>query len=441
MAQWYKDDSDLENGFRSAPSFEPTYEHQPSIDNGEHDYYQAPSRRAAKKKRGTGKWVGMMLAVALAAGAAGGGAGAYVGYRLGGAQQPTQSRFALSEPALQDVTATPQPEVTVPVQNAASSTKTVLTTPQIAKKVLPSVVGIKAKTDVQTPFGTTTQGGSGSGVIISEDGYIMTNNHVVSGASNLQVVMDNGDTYDAMLIGTDAKTDLAVIKVQATGLAAATLGKSSELNIGEMAVAIGNPLGDLYGSVTQGIISAVNRTITIDGQSMTLLQTDAAINPGNSGGALVNQYGEIIGVNSAKSTGVDVEGIGFAIPIDDAKPIIEDLINNGYVTGRPKMGIYISDVTQQDSEKYNLPIGVYVGRIEAGSAAEAAGMQPGDVIVKADGKEVTTGEALTTAVKTKAAGDQLELTVIRSGEQVVLTLTLQEDAPQNITNTRTGVNN
>lgn len=436
MAQWYRDDSDLENNVAITSPYDQGYSQSGSQQPADQ---QNCAPRTGRKKRGGGRWIGLLLAVALVAAGAGGAAGAYAGYRMGGGgAQPLQRQFAWASPTASPQ-ATTQPDAQAAAKNTASSGKTVLTTPQIAAQVLPSVVGITSKTNISTPFGSTTQNGSGSGVIISQDGYIMTNNHVVSGASNLQVVLDNGTTYDATLIGTDEKTDLAVIKIQASGLAAATLGSSADLQIGEMAVAIGNPLGNLYGSVTQGIISAVNRSITIDGQSMTLLQTDAAINPGNSGGALVNQYGEIIGINSAKSTGMDVEGIGFAIPIDDAKPIIEDLINNGYVTGRPKMGIYISEVTEADSQKYNLPIGIYVGRIESGSAAELAGMMPGDVIVKAEGKEVKTTAELTDIVKTKAVGDPLELVVVRNGEQLTLTLILQEDAPQAVTNQKTGM--
>jgi serine protease Do len=314
---------------------------------------------------------------------------------------------------------------------------TVLTIPQIAKKVGPSCVGVinKAKVTAQKyydPFSgryyytsdpnsnELKEQGSGSGIIISEDGYIVTNQHVIDGASEISVILNTGDEYTATLVGADSKSDLAVLKIEATGLTAAELGDSSALEVGELAVAIGNPLGQEFaGTVTVGYISALNRTMTVDNKTYNLLQTDAAINPGNSGGALVNKYGQVIGINSVKISTTGVEGIGFAIAISEAKPIIDDLMNNGYVSGRPLVGI-----TAQSTS-----YGLSVTSVSAGSGAEAAGIQVGDFIVKADGTAVKTVDALNTIRDKKKAGDVLTLTVIRNGELMDIDVTLGENVP------------
>ena len=207
----------------------------------------------------------------------------------------------------------------------------------IAKKAGPAVVGVVSKITTTTYFGLSQeQEGGGSGIIINSDGYIITNQHVINGATTVKVVLNNGKEYDAKLIGQDRKTDLAVIKIEETNLPTAELGQSSALEVGELAVAIGNPMGlEFAGSVTAGVISALNRTMTVDGRQYTLIQTDAAINPGNSGGALVNKYGQVIGINTVKIGASGYEGMGFAIPIDIAMPIINELLESGYVKGRP----------------------------------------------------------------------------------------------------------
>ena len=319
----------------------------------------------------------------------------------------------------------------------SANTGAVLTIPQIAKKVGPSCVGVinKAKVTAQRfydPFSgryyytsdpnsnELKEQGSGSGIIISEDGYIVTNQHVIDGASEISVVLNTGDEYTAKLIGADEKSDLAVLKIDATGLTAAELGDSDALEVGELAVAIGNPLGmEFAGTVTVGYISALNRTMTVDNKVYNLIQTDAAINPGNSGGALVNQYGQVIGINSVKISTTGVEGIGFAIAISEAKPIIDDLMSNGYVSGRPLVGI-----TAQ-----NTASGLSVVSVSPGSGAEAAGIQAGDLIVKADGEVVKTVDSLNTIRDKKKAGDHITLTVIRNGEMIDVDVTLGEDIP------------
>ena len=301
---------------------------------------------------------------------------------------------------------------------------------QIAEKVGPAVVGILSKQSVNTWFGVTEQQGSGSGIIISHDGYIITNSHVIEGATSFKVVLASGDEYDAVIVGQDVKTDLAVIKINETNLPTAELGKSSELKVGELAVAIGNPHGlEFQGSVTAGVISALNRTMNVDGRQYTLVQTDAAINPGNSGGPLVNKYGQVIGINTVKLSYSDTEGMGFAIPIDVAAPIVDELINKGYVTGRPQIGIGTRDITESMANYYKMPIGVYILEVSPGSGAAAAGLMIGDIVVAADGKTVTTTDELNDIKDTHKAGEIIKLEIVRSGQSITVNVKLGEEKP------------
>ncbi|MBO5409085.1 MAG: trypsin-like peptidase domain-containing protein [Clostridia bacterium] len=326
----------------------------------------------------------------------------------------------------------PNPSMTAEQGGATQvANKQLLSVVEIARKVGPTVVGINTKVAMQNFFGMPTmQDGSGSGIIISSDGYVVTNNHVIEGASEIKVLLSDGKEFEAKLVGADARTDLAVLKMEGLNFPYATLGNSSELQVGELAVAIGNPLGnELAGSVTGGYISALNRSITVDDRKFNLIQTDAAINPGNSGGALVNNYGEVIGINSVKMSASGVEGIGFAIPIDEAKPIIEDLKNGGYVKGRPVIGIAGRNVTKQDSEYYGIPVGVYVLELTPYSAAEKAGIKTSDVITEIDGVKIETIDELNTEKEKHKAGDSVTLTVIRGEDTIKVKLTLQEEKP------------
>lgn len=312
-----------------------------------------------------------------------------------------------------------------------------------ANKVLPSIVGIKVEYNVNSlmsMFGgvqNSTATATGSGIIISEDGYILTNNHVVSSASSssyyslgeaskISVYLYNDSTaYEASIVGTDEETDLAVIKIDKTGLTAAELGDSDSVAVGEFAMAVGNPLG-MQSSITAGVISGVNREVTdSDGKTFTVIQTDAAINSGNSGGALVNSQGQVIGINTLKVSATGVEGMGFAIPINSAKPIYEDLIQYNKVR-RPYIGISGRDLDQATAQRNNLVEGVYVVSVEEFSAAEKAGIKAGDVIVKADGTDVKTMDELNAVKNTHNIGDQMTIVVNRNGEEKELTLTLQE---------------
>lgn len=308
----------------------------------------------------------------------------------------------------------------------------------VAEKVRPSIVGITVEYSVNSIFsknGTTTA--SGSGIIMSEDGYILTNNHIVnstssnsyyevSKANKVIVYLYNDETpYEATIVGTDEQTDLAVIKIDKTGLVSAEIGNSSSVKVGEFSMAIGNPLG-MESSVTCGIISAVNREVTdSDGKKYTLIQTDAAINAGNSGGALVNAEGKVIGINTLKLSGTGIEGMGFAIPIDSTTDIYNQLIQYNKVK-RPFIGITGLDLDEQTAKYYNLSVGVYVKAIEDFSSAEKAGLKVGDVIVEADGQKITKMDELNEIKNKHSIGDEMTLKVNRDGKEVSITLTLAE---------------
>ena len=309
----------------------------------------------------------------------------------------------------------------------------------VAQKVQPSIVGIKVEYTVNSIFMMQqgTASAEGSGIIISEDGYILTNNHVINStssssyyeigeASKVTVFLYNDTTeYPATVVGTDAQTDLAVIKIDKTGLTAAELGDSDSVQVGEFSMAIGNPLG-MQSSVTSGVISALNRDVTdSDGKTYKLIQTDAAINSGNSGGALVNSQGQVIGINTLKVSATGVEGMGFAIPINSAKPIFEQLIQYNKVK-RPYIGIAGRDLDEATANKNNLVVGVYVASVEEYSAAEKAGIKAGDVIIKADGKEVKTMNELNEIKNTHNIGDTMTVTINRNGKEKDITIILQE---------------
>ena len=319
-----------------------------------------------------------------------------------------------------------------------------------ANKILPSIVGIEvsytATSNSLFGFGTpqtSTATATGSGIIISEDGYILTNNHVVdtsssnssysyydiSDATSVKVKLNSstyGDdaTYDAKIVGKDSQTDLAVLKIDKTDLTAAEFGDSDQAIVGEFVMAVGSPLG-LDTTVTQGIISAVNREVESDGTKYTCIQTDAAINSGNSGGALVNSEGKVIGINTLKLSGSGVEGIGFAIPINSTLDVTSQLIDHNKVL-RPYIGISGISLDESTAKKYNLTVGVYVKTVQNFSPAEKAGLQSGDVIVKADDKDITTMDELNEFKNSHKIGDTMKLKINRSGEEKEITITLEE---------------
>ena len=312
-----------------------------------------------------------------------------------------------------------------------------------ANKILPSIVGIQIEYNVTSMFSifggnqSSTATATGSGIIISDDGYILTNNHVVSSseseayyqvseATKIKVTLFNDDTqYDATIVGTDEETDLAVIKIDKTGLTQAEFADSDSIKVGEFAMAVGSPLG-LQSTITCGVVSAVNREVTdADGKTYTLIQTDAAINAGNSGGALVNSEGKVIGVNTLKLTGDDVEGMGFAIPINSTTDITSQLIEYSKVR-RPYIGITGMDLDAQTASANKLVEGIYVKDVETFSAAEKGGVKIGDVIVKADGTTVKTMDELNQIKNSHNIGDEMIITVNRDGHEIDLTITLGE---------------
>lgn len=310
-----------------------------------------------------------------------------------------------------------------------------LTTQQIAKKVLPSVVGVVnylATGDLMS-IGQS----QGSGIIMSADGYIITNAHVVADHAGLKVVLYDGTEYAATLIGSDVRSDLAVLKIDATDLPYAEFGNSAELEIGEKVVAIGNPGGlELAGSVTEGIVSALNRSIgTAGSDTINSIQTDAAINPGNSGGALVNEYGQVVGINSAKIAQVEYEGIGFAIAINEAQPILNDLKNSGVVRGRVKIGVGILEVDEYLAELNGLPTGIFVRNVEENSDAFKQGVIPGDLITHVNGTRVNTLADVRTVINGYQPNDAVTLSIYRKttfqapGKELEITIKLMEDLP------------
>lgn len=308
-----------------------------------------------------------------------------------------------------------------------------LATTEIAKLVGPAVVGITGVVENYISiFGSSQSKSQGSGIILSADGYIVTNNHVVENTNSIHVTLNTGKEYEAKMIGADVQTDLAVIKIEPEEtLTVAKLGDSSKLEVGERVVAIGNPMGvEFFGSVTQGIVSAVNRTVSIDNRSMNLIQTDAAINTGNSGGALINVYGEVIGINSVKVSSTGVEGMGFAIPISEANPIISDLLEHGYVKGRPVIGISTRDVNEYMAKSYSWPVGVQVMEVTS-QAAVSAGLQQGDIITAVNGEKIKTGEELNRIKDKHKPGEVLKLDVYKyaTGRNETAEVTLSEQLP------------
>lgn len=269
--------------------------------------------------------------------------------------------------------------------------------------------------------------GAGSGVVYSEDGYILTNNHVIDGASTITVTMHDGKTYSASIVASDDTCDIAVIKIKASNLSPVTIAAEQSLSVGDLAVAIGNPLGTLAGTATEGIISALEREITIDGKTMNLMQISSSINPGNSGGGVFDQYGNLIGLVVAKSSGSNVEGLGFAIPVDTVKTVADSLIENGYVKGRPALGVTILDLTSaQDAMKYGVSVtGVYIKEV-TGESAKKAGLQAGDLIYMIDKETVTSSQMLISKVRSYEVGDKVKLTIVRDDKMKEVSVTLGE---------------
>ena len=393
---------------------------------------QPPKQPPKKKKKFNGKRVARS-AVALVLAAAMGFAGGFVGAKFGGSGKVVIQQVAPSSTA--DSASGSDSSIT-----AASSSGSSLTTEQVADLVSPSVVVITTEQVVYSQWSwygqNQVESGAGSGVIISSDGYILTCAHVVDGASTITVTIGDKD-YTATLVGEDTTSDIAVIKIDADGLTPATVGNSDSLKVGQSVMAVGNPLGELGGTVTGGMISALNRSVTIQGSSsvntMSLIQMDASVSPGNSGGGLFNMNGELIGLVNAKSSSSDAEGLGFAIPINDAIKVAQELLENGYVTGRPYLGItYLAVTDAQTASQLGVnAYGVYVVEVVKGGPAEKAGLQAGDRIVSVDGTEIASKDDLGTLMQKHAAGDTLSITIAREGQMQTVNVTLGEKTASN----------
>lgn len=450
---------------------------QPKQDNGGYtyvNYYSNPNGTAPNdsgkkpKKKHTGlKVTAIVLAMAVVSGAS---IGIYEGVRSTLVADDTViSDSASVTQTAQDADQKEDSSAASGSSNSDSSTEESwiqlaskdgsLSVTDIVEKVTPSVVGVQATFQASIVndnsygsffgYGSNGQNGSnsgemtgvGTGIVMSKDGYIITNAHVIyddeygyGEATAVQVTMSDQETvYDAEITAYDKEADIAVLKVDADDLTPAEFGDSATLQVGEMVVAIGNPLGlEFQNTVTCGIISALNRQVTINDNTMTLIQTDTAINSGNSGGPLINSSGQVIGINSAKmsstysTNGASIEGIGFAIPMTEAKEIIDDLINYGYVTGRPQLGITCQNVSEAVSQAYNIPVGAYIISVTEGGAADQAGLQPADVITGIQGETITTIEELNAIKNEYNAGDKVTLTVMRSGQELTVEVTLEE---------------
>ncbi len=363
------------------------------------------------------------------------------------AQQQQTVKNALSEATTEDSS-----ELTTASTSGFAST---YSKAQIIELTAPSVVGIDTYYTVSSNgfyFGNgnntngadgnsqEVQSGSGSGIILTSDGYIVTCKHVIEDAETIKVILNDDTEYEATLVGSDSRSDLAVLKIDATGLSPATLGDSDMLTVGEDVIAIGNPLGELRGTATAGIISALSREVTVEDQTMSLIQTDAAISPGNSGGGLFNSSGSLVGIVNAKASSTDSEGLGFAIPVSSVKTIISNLIDHGYVLGRAYLGVYTQDVTLSSgaNDWGNSMFGSFFGsgtscvqiaQIVSGSAAEKAGLQAGDLILKVDDTEISSNSTLSTAISNYNAGDTATLTIQRDGVEQTITVTFGEYTP------------
>ena len=383
--------------------------------------YTPPTPKKREKKNRMGLRIcALALVFALLGGAL--GAGGVIWYESSRGQTGTTSKNETA--MLQGIR-----------ENSVLNTVTVdtgkeMTAAEVYAANVNSTVGITTSITTNYWGFQTTSAAAGSGFILTEDGYILTNYHVVENSNSITVAMYNGDTYDATLIGYDESNDVAVLKVDAEGLSPVVLGDSDNLNVGDSVVAIGNPLGELTFSLTAGLVSAKDREVTLSNSlTMDLIQTDCAINSGNSGGALFNLYGEVIGITNAKyssssSSSASIDNIGFAIPIDQVRSIFESIITNGYIV-KPYIGVTVSDVSSE-SQSYGLPQGAAVRSVTENGPAAEAGLQENDIITAVNGETITSSNDLVKLVKASAAGDTLELTVYRQGQTTTLTLTVGE---------------
>ena len=398
---------------------------------------EQPAWEAATKKKKNSIWkksgvkvTALLLACALVGGGAGfGGAALARSVGVGGGTAIHQSDRTVQEVTVKKVTG-----------------QTLMTPAEVYASTVGSVVSINCSAVSTNIFGQRVESASsGSGFVITQDGYIVTNHHVVASASSVKVTMYDGKEYSAAVVGSDSDYDVAVLKVETTGLQPVTLGSSADVNVGDTVLAIGNPLGELTFSMSQGIVSCCDRAINVSGTPFNMIQVDASINPGNSGGPLMNLYGEVVGIVSAKYSSYSntaVEGLGFAIPIGDVQAVITDIMENGQITSKPSMGITAGTMTRQMATQYQIDKdnGVFVYSVDKGGAGEKAGLRMGDVITKVDSTEITSMEDLTAAKKGHRAGDTVTVIYYRDGQNYSTELTFdaktestqqEQQTPQN----------
>ena len=389
-------------------------------------YRSQPTHTVKKKKEKTKIGIGLvavLLVVGMFFSAIFGFAGSllYTKFKVGGAEISDNGAMIINK---------------VDIDEETASTLADKPTSQITDEVADTVVEITTEVmSTNSFYGQYVSQGAGSGVIISADGYILTNNHVIDGATSIKVTLRDQTTYEAKLVGKDSIIDVALLKIDATGLKAANFGDSDKLKVGDKAVAIGNPLGQLGGTVTDGIISALDRDVVIDDETMSLLQTDSAINPGNSGGGLFDGQGALIGIVVAKSSGEEIEGLGFAIPINDVLDIIDDLKEYGYVRGRVSAGMQLIDLSNSMYSMYyygNTEDGCYVHSVDFNSAAYNAGIQQGDRIVSVNGHKVSTSADVEKELDNAKVGDEVTFEIERGGRTAEVKVKLQEYVPQDV---------
>ena len=414
---------EAEPEFASAPAYERTYTPQP-------EEYTVPKRR--ERKPGLGKKLLVaVLSAALVIGSCAATAG-MVNHRWEERMEQHQQQMNAALDELQEeLKALREAQTGMSVSGSPMASPEGLSPSQVYAMNVNSVVAISNQSTTNVWGQISETASSGTGFIISEDGYIISNYHVVEGANKLTVITYMGDEYEAKLVGFDKMNDVSILKVEAQGLESVTIGSSDDLIVGDQVVAIGNPLGELTSSLTVGYISAKDRTINTDGSLINMMQTDAAINPGNSGGPLFNMKGEVIGITTAKysgstGSGASIEGIGFAIPIADVMAMTEDLISHGYLTNQAYLGVSVMDLDGSTAAMYSLPMGSYVQSVTPGSCAEKAGIQPKDIIIAVGEHTVDGNSTLQSALRKFKAGDTTTITVFRAGAEVELTITFDE---------------
>lgn len=423
-----------------------TFENNHSDENITEEYEPEtntqPSEKQPKRRSGLRKAVSAVLALVLVAGSCG-LTYAAVNNKWEDKMQAATASISDMQRQLNALKSTSSSVSATNVSYAVAS-EGIQTPRMVYENNAQSVVAVSS-TVQSNYYGQTRQGTStGSGFIISDDGYIVTNYHVIEGATSVTVTMSGGTEYTATIVGSDSANDVALLKVDATDLPAVKLGSSDDLAIGDMVCAIGNPLGSLTATLTVGYVSGKDRQVTTDNATINMIQTDAAINSGNSGGPLFNMYGEVVGITSAKysgttSSGAVIEGIGFAIPIDDVMGIIGDLQSYGYVTGA-YLGVTVQDTDESAAKLYGMPTGAYVATVVSGGSADRAGVQPKDIIIGLGDIEVGSVNELTRALRRFKAGDTTTVTVIRSGQRMTMDITLDEKPRDTDTSTNSDSN-